>query len=189
MIEELRQRLAAVGVTAEEVSPSAITVRAIHDAVGDITIEYGEGEFTIKIGSHYHKHFDSQGDTSMELDNITNFISDFVTEHSIFTIQCRGSEVVTARLDNTKSGEYSVLALCRGKQSCWSRIASLFRANHKSAQSFKWSGPVPLFHPHHSMDDINMQKLAEAASQLSADEMGDLVSELEKRFSKQDPNK
>jgi hypothetical protein len=185
MLQELRRHLAQVGVDADDVSASAIAVRTVHNDVGDIVIQYDEGEFSVGIGPHYHQRFSSQGVSDTGLSDVVQFISDFVTDRSVLTIQHFGSKPATARIDNSETGESSIVVLPRRKRRFWALALSLLFTKRKSQKSYRWSGPVTQYLHHPTPDEPGMSKLAEQVSGLAADELKELANYLDQQARKE----
>jgi len=186
MLDLLRQRLAEEGVISEETSASSIVIRSIHDAMADIKIHYHDHEFTVEFTHNCHIHFDCQSNTGSELDHIVEFISDFVSDRVVLTIVSQGTEDMYTRLDNIETGESSIVAIFRTKQSTWARIGSFFFKHRKSTKSYRWSGPVPQYISPQSIVDPTMTKVAESISELDELELAELVKALEEEFGIED---
>jgi hypothetical protein len=101
-LEDVKQRLAELGIEAERVSESQIAIRAIASEVGDITVNAENGELTISIGTVFHHHYAADYETPLDVPALVEFIADFVNERSILTLWYSRSRVTTARVANVE---------------------------------------------------------------------------------------
>ncbi len=185
MMEQLRQRLVEAGVDTDDVAMSTITIRAKHDAVGDLEIRYRGGEYTVAIGPHHHLHFEGRTDAEV-MDDVVVFVSEFVADRIVLTIGFLGREVVSTRLDHVEGRPLSVMIHSRGDPGSRAAASSFSVEQHESRKSYSWSGPVRLSRASPSDEDTAMAKIMEVISTMSLEEATELAKALEQEFGAED---
>ena len=181
----LEGQLTGLGEEIDRVSESEIVVQARHVAVGDIVILLEGNEITVRIGDLFHKHFEGGGCSKPELESVVGFVSDFIRERYVLTVNYSNSnsKPSTARLDNLKTGETSIVALAQGKRGFWAELLPSWIAPRREAQSFKWSGPIPASEVPVVTEGDSTLELAEELAALTPDEMTEVTRQLQARSS------
>lgn len=180
-LKQLRSRLAHAAIVSENISETALMVKAVNREVGDIVIRTDGGEVTVSLGDHFHQHFDSSPTLAERTSDVLQFILDFVTGRSVLTITYVGTRRTTARLANPGTGQSTVIAYAMEERDSTSGARpSSANSTSQSTRSFKWTGPVSADVPP-PLDDAT-SKLAQRLSQLTVDDMKQLADELARRF-------
>ena len=180
-LEDVRQRLRDLGIEIQEISANEFAIRAKAAEVGDIVAHFENGEFTARIGSIFHHHFDESWPAGAVADHVVEFVSDFISGRSVLTVWSVGSRPIAARVANRQTGRQATISLTAPAQRFWDHLLALFRRNRQTIRSFKWTGEISNSDPDVADLHDETSQLARNVAKLSPDELKAVAAELSRR--------
>jgi hypothetical protein len=180
-LEDVRQRFRDLGIEIQEISANEFAIRAKAAEVGDIVAHFENGEFTVRIGSIFHHHFDENSLAGPAAEQVVEFVSDFISGRSVLTVWSVGSRPIAARVANRQTGRQATISLTAPAQRFWGHLLELFRRNRQTIRSFKWTGEISNSDPDVADLHDETSQLARNAARLSPDELKAVAAELSRR--------
>lgn len=180
-LARVKERLSELGIETQGDSGSEIVIPALRREVGDVVICVDSNEFIVRVGTHFHHHFEVSDDSPDGLAELVQFVADFVNDHSVLTLRYAGSRLATAQVKNVETGQTSVVAYPRPCRSLLSRVFEAFRDRSENTRSFRWLGPVSDPNSPSSTATDGTSTLARQVANLNPDELKALAVYLAKR--------
>ena len=185
-MELLKRSLEQRGIGTRLKSTTRLVVPGLDEGHVDLIIDHEVSFFTIHFGQFGHAHFDGQPENSKDIEAVSDFVQEVVSDRIIFVIYFQGSSKVGWGYFSYEPNKPPSPPSVGFVSGLWGRIRTAFGGTGKETKAYIWSGPVPGYKPPILNADNNGMATSGFASALSVQTAEELVEIMEARYGRGD---